>query len=126
MVSLIGWVCVGVGVLVALGWLVSWIRSKWPSAVPSSVASVVDKVSDYVDEGSAGAALGTAALLFKKHGDTEAVTQLGILWGKAMAWPDEPAAVAATTAAATPTVEQLAAKVAALEGAAPKTQGATP
>lgn len=124
MVSLIGWVCVGVGMLVALGWLVSWIRSKWPSAVPDAVASVVDKVSDYVDEGSAGAALGTAALLFKKHGDTEAVTQLGVLWGKAMAWPDEPATVVAASATA-PTVEQLAAKIAALEAATPKTQGAT-
>ena len=72
--------------LLAFVWFVVPILKKWKPTWfgPGTVA---DTVADYADEAVAGGLLGSVALLFKKHGDTEAVSTLGGLWGKAMAWP---------------------------------------
>jgi len=91
MTSIVSWVFIGLGALIALGWLVAWVRSIWPSAVPDSVADVVDTVSDYADEATAVLALKTLSLLFKKHGDQESVKLLGDLWVRSMGWDDKPA-----------------------------------
>jgi len=90
MASLIGWVCLTLGAACVLGYLVTWVRSKFPAgATPPAVITAADRVLAYADEAVAGAALGTVAVLFKVHGDTEAVMIIGQLWGKAMAWPTE-------------------------------------
>jgi len=104
-----GWILVA-GVVLVVG-LVAWptIKARFGGSIPAGVTTALDKTTDYADEAVASGSLGIAALMFKKHGDTEAVAQIGVLWGKAMAWDDKP------TAMATPTVEALAASVAGLQ-----------
>jgi len=100
---------------VILTWLL-WDRIKtWlPASWQGTATGIIDKAVGYADESVAGGALGTAALLFKKHGDTEAVTQLGTLWGKAMAWDDKPPTPAITTVTMSPEIAAIASQVAAL------------
>ena len=86
------WGKIAAGILMAAVGLAAawpWIKGKFGATIPAGASTAIDKAADYADEAVAGGALGTAALLFKKHGDTEAVAQLGGLWGKAMAWPGE-------------------------------------
>jgi len=106
-------VVVVVFVLLAYAW--PWIKEKWGASIPADISTAFDAATAYADEAVAGGALGTAALLFKKHGDTEAVTQLGVLWGKAMAWDDAPAVLGTPATVSEPTNAELAAKLAAIE-----------
>ena len=101
-------------VLVATWLLWDKIKTWLPASWQGTATGIIDKAVGYADESVAGGALGTAALLFKKHGNTEAVRQLGVLWGEAMAWDDKPTATVVVAPVATPTVEQLAADVAIL------------
>jgi len=82
----IKWGGSAIAALLAFLWFVVPLLKKWrPDWFgPGTVA---DTVADYADEAGAGVLLGSVALLFKKHGDTDAVATLGGLWGKAMAWP---------------------------------------
>jgi len=94
------WGKIAAGVIMAAVGLAAawpWIKGKFGGSIPAGTSTAIDTAADYADEAVAGGALGTAALLFKKHGDTEAVAQLGGLWGKAMAWPGEVHAAPAPT-----------------------------
>jgi hypothetical protein len=98
-----------VALLLAWPYIKTWLPASWQG----TATGMIDTVAGYADETAAGGLLGGAALLFKKHGDTESVAQIGVLWGKAMAWDDKPVAVVVPPVA-TPSIETLAADVAIL------------
>jgi len=95
--ELIPWCVVSVGVLVVMSLLFPYVNKIWTAmpwkktAVGTTVMNVADKTFDYVDEIAAVTAIRTAALLFKKHGDTESAATLASMTSKIMTWDDETA-----------------------------------
>jgi hypothetical protein len=103
-------VYVVVGILLFTNFVWPLISKLFGKSLPTGVTGLMGVISGYVDEASAGSVLATAALLFKKHGDVEAVAVLGTLWGKAMAWDEEvvlPTPVPVVTKTAVPSGSKI-------------------
>jgi hypothetical protein len=79
------WIGVGGFIFLLFGW--QYLAKLIPA---SKTTAVIDKAEDYADEAVAWAALKSAAVLFRKHGNTAAAATLAGLTAEVMRWDDPP------------------------------------
>jgi hypothetical protein len=68
-----------------------WALTPWAqNSTATKAESAIEKAMDSVDLAGAWTALTAAKVLFRKHGDEDAVSLCKSLIVKALAWDDEP------------------------------------